>query len=72
MSNYAHSTIRLDSMDGLKVDAADPNDDIFITNSNNMTFFISQSAFNELIQLVQESMRERKVVTAHRNGEREG
>lgn len=70
--NYSHSTIRLDSMDGLKVDAANPDEDIFITNSNNMTLFISQSAFNELIQLVQDSIRERKVVTAHRNGEREG
>ena len=70
--NYSHSTIRLDVMDGLKVDAANPDEDIFITNSNNMTLFISQSAFNELIQLVQDSIRERKVVTAHRNGEREG
>ena len=70
--NYSHSTIRLDSMDGLKVDAANPDEDIFITNSNNMTLFISQSAFNELIQLVQDSIRERKVVTTHRKGEREG
>ena len=72
MSNYSHSTIRLDVMDGLKVDAANPDEDIFITNSNNMTLFISQSAFNELIQLVQDSIRERKVVTTHRKGEREG
>jgi len=70
--NYSHSTIRLDSMDGLKVDAANPDEDIFISNSNNMTLFISQSAFNELIQLVQDSIRERKVVTTHRKGEREG
>ena len=70
--NYSHSTIRLDVMDGLKVDAANPDEDIFISNSNNMTLFISQSAFNELIQLVQDSIRERKVVTTHRKGEREG